>query len=61
MYRESKRREVFSKSFHNIPQYGNGKNKFSDSSLQHFVQLLVSENFLAETLRVPMRMDQHPI
>ena len=51
VYRGSKRREVLSKSFHNIPQYGKGKTKFSDSSLQHFVQLLISENVIAEKLR----------
>ena len=51
VYSGYKRRQVLSKSFHNIPQYGKGKTKFSDSSFQHFVQLLISENIIAEKLR----------
>jgi len=51
VYRGSKRKEVLAKSFHNIPQYGKGKNIFSDSSLQHFIQMLISENVIAEKLR----------
>jgi len=50
-YRGSKQKEILAKSFHNIPQYGKGKNKFSDSSLQHFVQMLISENVIVEKLR----------
>ena len=51
VYRGSKRKEVLAKSFQNIPQYGKGKNIFSDSSLQHFIQMLISENIIAEKLR----------
>ena len=50
VYQGSKRREVLAKSFQNITQYGKGKNIFSDSSLQHFIQMLISEN-IAEKLR----------
>jgi len=51
VYRGSKQKEVLAKSFQNIPQYGKGKNIFSDSSLQHFIQMLISENVIAEKLR----------
>lgn len=51
VYRGSKRKEVLAKSFQNIPQYGKGKNIFSDSSLQHFIQMLISENVITEKLR----------
>lgn len=51
VYRGSKRKEVLAKSFQNILQYGKGKNIFSDSSLQHFIQMLISENIIAEKLR----------
>ena len=51
VYRGSKRKEVLAKSFHTILKYGKGKNKFSDSSLQHFVQQLISENVITEKLR----------
>ena len=47
VYRRSKRKEVLAKSLQNIPQYGKGKNNFSDSSLQHFIQMLISENIIA--------------
>ena len=51
VYRGSKRKEVSAKSLQNIPQYVKGKNNFSDSSLQHFIQMLISENIIAEKLR----------
>ena len=51
VYRGSKRKEVLAKSFQNIPQYGKGKNIFSDSSLQRFIQMLISENVITEKLR----------
>ena len=51
VYRGSKRKEVLAKSLQNIPQYGKGKNSFSDASLQHFIQIRISENIIVEKLR----------
>ena len=51
VYRGSKQKEVLAKSFHNIPLCGKGKNKFSDLSLQHFIQMLISEDIIVEKLR----------
>lgn len=51
VYRGSKRKEILNKSFHTIPEYGNGKAKFSDNGLMHFVQMLISENVITEKLR----------
>lgn len=51
VYRGSKRKEILNKSFHNIPEYGKGKQKFSDLGLQHFIHVLISENVITEKLR----------
>lgn len=58
LYRGSKRKEVLAKSFQNIPQYGKGKNIFSDSSLQRFIQML-KKMLLLKTLEVLMKVDPH--
>lgn len=51
VYRGSKRKEVVAKSFHLVPEYGKGKNIFSDHELKLFIQMLIVQNVIVEELR----------
>ena len=51
VYRGSKRKEVLAKPFNTIPEFGKGKTVFTENSLKHFIQVLISENVVTERLR----------
>ena len=50
-YRGSKRKEVISKAYNTVPEFGKGKDTFSDARLKQFIQLLISESIIVEFLR----------
>ena len=60
VYRGSKRKEVVSKSLHEIPEFGYGKAVFSDSALKEFAHMLIAENVIVEELRGPNEAGSHP-
>lgn len=60
VYRGSKRKEVVSKSLHEIPKFGRGKAVFSDSALKQFVHTLIAEDVVVEELRGPNETGSHP-
>lgn len=45
-YRGSKRKEIVNKSYNTIPEFGNGKDIFSETGHKNFILLLISENFI---------------
>ena len=50
-YRGSKRKEIVAKAYNTIPEFGKGKDTFSDASLKQFIQLLISDSVIVECLR----------
>lgn len=50
-YRGSKRKEVVARAYNTVPEYGKGKDTFSDARLKQFIQLLISESVIVECLR----------
>lgn len=59
-YRGSKRKEILNKSFNSIPEFGKDKDNFSETGLKHFIQLLISESVIVETLRDPNEFSTTP-
>ena len=59
-YRGSKRKEILNQSFNTIPEFGKGKDNFSETGLKHFIQLLISESVIVETLRDPKEISTTP-
>ena len=51
VYRRSKRKEVLAKPFNTIPEFGKGNTVFTENSLKHFIQVLISKNVATERLR----------
>ena len=49
-FRGSKRKEVLNKNLNTIPEFGKGKERFSEIGLKHFIQLLISDGVITETL-----------
>ena len=49
-FRGSKRKEVLNKNLNTIPEFGKGKERFSETGLKHFIQLLISDGVITETL-----------
>ena len=60
VYHSSKRKEVVSKSLHEIPEFGYGKAVFSDFALKEFVHMLIAENVIVEELRGQNEAGSHP-
>ena len=60
VYRGSKRKEVVSKSLHEVPEFGHGKSAFSESELKQFIYMLIAEDVILEELRGPNEIGSHP-
>ena len=50
-YRGSKRKEILNKCYNTVPEFGQGKDRFSEIALKEFIQQLISHNIIIECLR----------
>ena len=59
-YKEAKRKEVIAKAYNTVPEFGKGKDTFSDARQKQFIQLVISESIIVECLRDAKELSTTP-